>query len=185
MDTVIITGSHIKRIRYGDDKVLRVEFEHDVYNYTGVSQEDYDALVAAHSTGGYLHSHIIPRYGKGDRVESRVQSGRKVGYLNERHQTTSENRIDGATAVEGHCPASGCATPAQGFIPPDGDNIYKAAIEMIKGEFNLKADDDEGAALKMVKRNGGYIETCHVCGTTYFVKAAKAKLKPKSEPEQE
>ncbi len=55
-----VSSSNVAAVGYdSDSSTLRVQFTNgSVYDYDGVSEEEYDSLVTADSVGSYLNSNI-------------------------------------------------------------------------------------------------------------------------------
>jgi hypothetical protein len=64
MEFRAIISSTIKGAHYAaDTQVLTIEFKSGArYKYTGVPQEEYDALMTASSAGSYFHNNIRDAY---------------------------------------------------------------------------------------------------------------------------
>ena len=64
MERTPVTSSNIHAIGYDDDsQTLEVEFNNgSVYQYAGVPQGEYEALMNADSKGKYLNANIKGRY---------------------------------------------------------------------------------------------------------------------------
>tara|TARA_R110000782_G_scaffold102483_5_gene189520 strand:- start:21396 stop:21605 length:210 start_codon:yes stop_codon:yes gene_type:complete len=64
MERTQVTSTNIQAIGYdADSQTLEVEFKSGpVYQYTGVPQGEYDAIMAAGSKGTFLHTNIKDRY---------------------------------------------------------------------------------------------------------------------------
>lgn len=59
-----VTSSNLKSVGYDPESaMLEIEF-HDgsIYQYSGVPQDVYKALMAAASLGSFLHKHIRGKY---------------------------------------------------------------------------------------------------------------------------
>jgi len=64
MERTSVSSSHIRAVGYDpESSILEVEFNDDsVYQYTGVPQGEFDAMMASDSKGKYLHARIKDRY---------------------------------------------------------------------------------------------------------------------------
>jgi hypothetical protein len=64
MNRTPVSSSNVASVGYEPETlVLEVEFLHGgVYQYSGVPQEEYEALISASSVGGYLGANIKNRY---------------------------------------------------------------------------------------------------------------------------
>ena len=65
-------SSHVKDAKWNEStQTMRVYFHGgEDYDFDNVTKEDHDSLHAAPSPGTFLRSWIIPRYGKGRRVQA-------------------------------------------------------------------------------------------------------------------
>jgi len=64
MERIPVSSSNIQAIGYdADSQTLEVEFKKGpAYQYTGVPQSEYDAMMAADSKGTFLNTNIKGRY---------------------------------------------------------------------------------------------------------------------------
>jgi hypothetical protein len=64
MDRIPVTSSTIRAIGYdADTAILEVEFNNGtIYQYSGVPQAEFDAIMASDSKGRYLNANIKGRY---------------------------------------------------------------------------------------------------------------------------
>jgi hypothetical protein len=64
MERTPVSSSNIQAIGYNaDSQTLELEFKNgQTYQYTGVPQAEYDAMMAADSKGTFLNTNIKGRY---------------------------------------------------------------------------------------------------------------------------
>lgn len=171
---ITIESSSVRSVgRDSDTGEFLVQYKSDLYRWDSIEESDYNDLLKAESKGKFLHSTIERKYGKGTKVTRHTTTEDRVGYLvetNKREYTNSKIKPD---TREAYCPS--CQTEAQGFIPPIEDQKYLDRMKIEKDLNNLETD--EQAHLSYLKASGGYIETCHECGTSYFVSSRLAHLK--------
>ncbi|MFA5292607.1 MAG: KTSC domain-containing protein [Phycisphaerae bacterium] len=64
MNRISVQSSNIRSIGYDTDKrILEVEFNSgSIYQYSGVSEYEYEGLLNASSKGRYMNTHIKDRF---------------------------------------------------------------------------------------------------------------------------